>query len=172
MTALPSTDREGVWDRLGCWASSACAVHCLASPFVFLALPAFGEVWAHPASHALMALVVVPLALSVLVSGYRRHQLRWVLGAAVLGIACILVGSALPYVHPEHAAATGAAVCDACCPTVATDAAGGTHMHVPPAAIATVIGSVFLIAAHLGNRLGCRDCDDGACTAEFRSVTV
>lgn len=152
--------RGDLWDRWGCWASSACALHCLASPFLFLALPAFGKVWAHPASHALMALAVVPLALTVVVHGYRRHGRRWVLGAALVGIVFILGGSALPYLPiGETASAAGNALpCDTCCPSLVMDEAGSSRVHVPPAAIATIIGSLFLITAHLGNRRGCRCC--------------
>ena len=112
-TAVPPK-REGLWDRLGCWASSACAAHCLAASFLFLLIPAFADVWAHPASHPLTALLAIPLALTVLVAGYRRDRVRWVLGATLAGIACIVVGGVLPYLPTsEGAAAGGAAACDA-----------------------------------------------------------
>ena len=153
-----------LWDQIGCWASSACAVHCLVSPFIFLALPAFGKIWAHPASHALMALAVIPLALTVLLQGYRRHRKTWILAAASIGIALILTGSVLPYIGPEASAAAEAEMaaddgaCASCCPSVVTDDAGSMTMKLPPAAIVTMLGSVCLIAAHLGNRWSCRGC--------------
>lgn len=151
---------HGLWDRLGCIASCACTVHCLAAPFLFLVLPAFAELWAHPASHALMALLVVPLALTVVIYGYRRHRVHWVLGAVVLGIAFILAGSALPYLSASELAPAEEAVtaCDHCCPSVVEDETGESQLHIPPAAIATVIGSLFLIAAHIGNWRGSRCC--------------
>ncbi|MGB1660950.1 MAG: MerC domain-containing protein, partial [Planctomycetota bacterium] len=84
-------------DKIGGLASTACAIHCLIAPVLFLTLPAFAEIWAHPASHALMAIWVVPMALTVVIHGYRKHRQKWVSAAALVGIACILTGSALPY---------------------------------------------------------------------------
>ena len=88
-------------DRIGGLASTACAIHCLIAPVLFLTLPAFAEIWAHPASHALMAIWVVPMALTVVIHGYRKHRQKWVSAAALVGIACILTGSALPYLPAD-----------------------------------------------------------------------
>lgn len=178
--AASARAESGKWDRLGSLASSACAIHCLVTPLLFLALPAFAKVWAHPASHALMALFVVPLALTVVIQGYRQHRRRWVLFAAIGGIAFILVGSALPYLPSDGAsttaiasagetssgpAASGVAVpeattatCTECCPTVVTDESGESRLHWPPAALVTIAGSVLLVSSHLGNRRGCKGC--------------
>ena len=175
-----STDTEERWDKIGGWASSACAVHCLISPVLFLTLPAFAEIWAHPASHALMAIWVVPMALTVVIHGYRKHRQKWVSVAALIGIACILAGSALPYLPADSnkLAADSLDVdsldvvsveaeepCD-CCPSLVTDNSGEMSLHWPPAGIATVMGSGFLIVAHWGNRrCGRRCCENetGAC---------
>lgn len=154
---------SGRWDKIGGWASSACAVHCLISPLLFLSLPAFAEIWAHPASHIIMATFVVPLALTIVLFGYWQHRQRWVLSAAVVGIAFILTGSALPFLpgsselalsDPLDIAVVGEA-CD-CCPSIVTDEEGRSRMHWPPAGMATVAGSGFLIVAHWGNRRCCR----------------
>ena len=155
--SLAAIEENPHWDKVGYWASSACAVHCLLSPLLFLALPAFGQVWAHPSTHALMALIVVPLACRVLLKGYRSHRKRWILGSTLLGIVCILIGSALPYWGGADALATGGATdCAGCCPTVVTDASGDTQVRFPPATIVTIFGSLFLIAAHWGNLHSCR----------------
>ena len=53
---------KGRWDRLGIAASTACTIHCLVAPLLFLFLPRLADVWAHPASHALVALFVLPMA--------------------------------------------------------------------------------------------------------------
>ena len=180
-----STDAEERWDKIGGWASSACAVHCLISPVLFLTLPAFAEIWAHPASHALMAIWVVPMALTVVIHGYRKHRQKWVSVAALIGIACILAGSALPYLPADSnkLAADSLDVdsldvdsldvvsveaeepCD-CCPSLVTDNSGEMSLHWPPAGIATVMGSGFLIAAHWGNRRCSKRCcknETGTC---------
>ncbi len=160
------TDR---WDKVGSWASSLCALHCLLSPLVFLAMPAFAKFWAHPASHALMAMLVVPLAMTVVLQGYRKHHRKWVLSAALAGIVCILTGSALPYVGGSSSSANIVAAaetseaegaCLECCPAVVTDEEGSSQLHLPPAGMATIIGSGFLIVAHLGNRRRCVKCTD------------
>ena len=167
-------------DRIGGLASTACAIHCLIAPVLFLTLPAFAEIWAHPASHALMAIWVVPMALTVVIHGYRKHRQKWVSAAALVGIACILTGSALPYLPADSdtltvdsldvdsldaMAVTTEESCD-CCPSLVTDQSGGMSLHWPPAGIATVMGSGFLIVAHWGNRRCGRRCcesETGTC---------
>ena len=172
-------------DKIGGLASTACAIHCLIAPVLFLTLPAFAEIWAHPASHALMAIWVVPMALTVVIHGYRKHRQKWVSAAALVGIACILTGSALPYLPAgsdtltvdsldadsldadslDAVAMTTEESCD-CCPSLVTDQSGDMSLHWPPAGIATVMGSGFLIVAHWGNRRCGRRCcesETGTC---------
>lgn len=152
------------WDRLGVFASVACTLHCIAGPFLFLAVPTFAEVWAHPASHALIALFVLPLASTVLLRGYRLHGKTWVAACAWIGVAFVLSGSVLPFVGTEAAAAESGA-CASCCPQLVTnDATGGVAgVEWPPASIATVLGSAFLVASHLGNLAYCRCCRAAQC---------
>jgi len=83
-------------DRIGVFASVLCAIHCAATPFLLLFLPVFGKVWAHPASHWIMALLVVPLAGVTVATGYKRHRRRWVIASGVLGIGFVLLGAAAP----------------------------------------------------------------------------
>jgi hypothetical protein len=192
-------------DRLGVAASVLCAIHCAVAPVLLIALPTFGKIWAHPASHALVAIFIVPLAAFSILKGYRKHQKRWILVSAMIGIFFVLGGAALPAftkfqsLSPEAAtsaapvtesavAGTDESSCEASCEagceaetscegcaSEAVDesetteaAAGGTAntLHIPPAAIITTLGGVFLIAAHIGNlRSGA-----GACmTADCRS---
>ena len=161
MNEIVLATRPGPWDRWGAFASSACAVHCLLSPLLFLSLPSIANVWAHPASHALLLLAVVPLALTVLWRGYRKHGEHWVIGAALLGLGFVLVGAALPYLSGAEAGHAAGAVgheCAHCCPTVVTDDAGQSRLSFPPGSVASIVGSVFLVGAHLGNRRSCRRC--------------
>lgn len=155
----PAESDAGVcWDRVGVWASTACILHCLAAPFVLLAAPSVAGFWSHPASHALVASFVVPIAFT-LARGYRLHRSRWVIASAVLGIGFLLVGSALPYFGGAPAAEGGeVAVCGGCCPTVEVDESGALRAHVPPGSSTTIAGSVFLISAHLGSLFCCRRC--------------
>lgn len=158
-TIETNTDLKlGRWDRLGVWASVACAVHCLVAPLIFLAIPAFSGIWAHPGSHALMAALVLPLACIVLLRGYRVHQKRWIGALATVGVGCIMVGCALPLLGGDAAAAeSSAGACASCCPQIITEEDGGTSIGWPSASIVTVAGSVLLAVCHFGN-IACRRC--------------
>ena len=97
-------------DRIGVFASVLCAIHCAATPFLLLFLPVFGKAWAHPASHWLMALVVVPLAAATVYFSYRRHRRKWVVVSAVLGIIFVIVGAAAPSFEKLPSPGDGASV--------------------------------------------------------------
>ena len=73
-------------DRIGVAASVLCAIHCGLAPVLLIAMPAFGRIWAHPASHALVAIFIVPLAAFSIRKGYRAHGKRWVMVSAMIGI--------------------------------------------------------------------------------------
>lgn len=153
----------GRWDRVGILASAACTVHCLIAPVLFLCLPQVAGVWAHPASHALVALVVLPLAATVIRTGYRTHRRKWVVAASLLGIGFIVVGSVVPYVdtaehHPAAATENPAPASKSCCPQVVEGESGERHLLFPAASIVTAAGSVLLISSHIGNLIACRRC--------------
>ncbi|YCM42761.1 MerC domain-containing protein [Verrucomicrobiaceae bacterium 227] len=175
-------------DRVGIAASILCAIHCGIAPILLLALPNLGRVWAHPASHLLVAIFVVPLAVFSIRNGYRAHQKRWILIAASIGILFVLIGAILPALskskeiddatsietHAElpvgNTSITSAVSCDNacaegccslteskndtvpipgcvdnCCPSLQVDESGKTSLHIPPAAIVTTLGGLFLI---------------------------
>lgn len=94
-------------DRIGVVASVLCAIHCAATPVLLLFLPVFGKAWAHPVSHWLMALVVVPLAAASVCFSYRRHRRKWVVVSAVLGILFVIVGAAAPSFKKLQSAGDG-----------------------------------------------------------------
>ena len=94
-------------DRIGVFASVLCAIHCAATPFLLLFLPVFGKVWAHPASHWIMALLVVPLAAVTVAKGYKQHRRRWVIVSALLGIGFVLLGAAAPSFESNSGQNTG-----------------------------------------------------------------
>lgn len=193
-------------DRIGVAASVLCAIHCGLAPVLLIAMPAFGRIWAHPASHALVALFIVPLAAFSIRKGYRSHKKRWVMVFAIIGILFVIGGALLPAFTREIpvgnpppqvaeiadtseseegacsesecetcASESGTAASsatsdeeagcvDACCPSVQVSDTGQISLHIPPAAIVTTLGGIFLIAAHVGNLCGCAHvCRNGAC---------
>jgi hypothetical protein len=195
-------------DKVGVAASILCAIHCALAPILLIFLPTFGKIWAHPASHALVAILIVPLAAFTLLKGYRKHGKRWIAVSAMAGIFLVLFGAALPAFaktddsfaglagDPEpaaigtceatsdHSGEDSCEECDSenpveiadtetcvddCCPSLQVSESGETSLHVPPAAIITTFGGLFLIGAHFGNLRsgagaclvdGCSSCDD------------
>lgn len=160
--ALAAPVDGGRWDRVGIVASIACIVHCLAAPLLFLAAPKVAGVWAHPSSHAIVAVLALPLAGMVLFRGYRVHRSSWVAGAAALGAVLILVGSVLPFLG--SVGESSGAGCAECCPQLIEDGAGGVRIGWPAASVVTVLGSLLLVGCHVGNLACCRCCRPGACS--------
>ena len=89
MSTFSSSSKKS-WDKLGVFASLFCAIHCLSAPLLFIFLPAFAEIWGHRSSHIIIALLVLPLASTVLFRGYRQHRRRWILITTVIGITAVL----------------------------------------------------------------------------------
>ena len=53
---------------------------------------------------------------------------------------------------------------DDCCPSLQVSETGETYLNVPPAAIASTLGGIFLIVAHVGNICACgHSCRNGKC---------
>lgn len=199
---------EKTADRIGVATSVLCAIHCALAPVLLIFLPTFGKIWAHPASHALVAIFIVPLAGFSLLKGYRKHRKRWIVVSASVGIVFVLFGATLPAFskvdnpvsglvnEPTNGAEpakveacesscdescesscegcaseamdepTDTESCvDGCCPSIQVSESGETSLHIPPAAIITTLGGVFLIAAHVGNlRSGVWICSVGDCS--------
>ncbi len=84
-----TTDR---WDKAGIFLSSLCALHCMVTPLLVLALPMMGSFFENELVHILMALFVVPVGLFAFWSGYRHHRQLKVFGLGILGLS--LVGGA------------------------------------------------------------------------------
>ncbi len=200
-TIAPQSLTHQKADQVGVAASILCAIHCALAPILLLALPTFGRVWAHPASHILVAIFVVPLAVFSIRKGYQTHKKRWILITASIGIFFVLIGAMLPaFTKSNHsndiataeanlappaqtesitseeptcesactegecglvaneneanpAVSTGCV--DNCCPSLLVDESGETSLHIPPAAIVTTMGGIFLITAHIGNLCSC-----------------
>ncbi|MFN9026778.1 MAG: MerC domain-containing protein [Akkermansiaceae bacterium] len=168
-------------DRIGVIASVLCAVHCLLTPLLIVSTPSFSRMWAHPASHWIVALIVIPIAAYMLFKGYRIHQRKWILACGVSGIMLILIGAVIPYsnltnqgIQIEHYTSwetlwSGSGntatfsqnneCADSCCPSlVAGTDSNKIGLHIPLASIVTTLGGIALIATHLGNICYFRRC--------------
>lgn len=188
-------------DRFGVTASVLRAIHCALAPVLLIFLPTFGRIWAHSASHALVAIFIVPVAYFTVRKGYKVHKKLWVLSSASIGVFLVIIGAFLPAftkaentIVPDNQAApivvdssqakseseeyftcdscsseeetTQEASCstcasasaseatgcvDNCCPSIQMTDIGEMKLHIPPAAIVTTLGGIFLITAHAGN---------------------
>ena len=166
--SLPESATEKKVDRLGVLLSAFCAIHCMATPFVFLLLPAFGKTWAHPATHWIAAAFVIPIAIAMVARGFKRHGRKWVIATATAGILLILAGAAAPHVEKAlnsgsgstASASAGEAGCgnEACCPSVTIAADGTASFNITAASVLTSLGGLFLIATHIGNLCPCPCC--------------
>lgn len=127
------------WDKFGIFLSSLCAVHCLLTPFLVLAIPWLAEKFENPWVHIVLALFVVPVGLYALWSGYRHHRRKYILVLGLIGLALVTSATLeLPFsfdiglhAHDEHA-------------------------HDFTHEIVTIVGSLFLLSAHILNLRSCR----------------
>jgi len=141
-------------DRIGVFASILCAIHCALTPLLLILLPTFGKAWAHPSTHWGMAIIVIPIAIFMMIKGYKKHGKKWVLVAGTIGVLLIIVGAILPYLEPSGASAANTAVAatsttesgqtcsstgcvDNCCPSIVQNEAGESSLYIPPASIVT-----------------------------------
>ncbi len=168
-------------DSMGVGLSIFCAIHCVATPFLLLLLPSFGKVWAHPASHGLVAIFVVPLAVLGFLRATGQRNRRWILICGVTGLVLVLWGAAAPFlvaepspgtppsaeivdsntefvfhVNDQPDAGSGIATCSSeCCPLLLIGEDGKKQLHIPLASVLTTLGGIALIAAHAGNLVCC-----------------
>jgi len=97
---MSSKTTSAILDRVGATASTACAIHCMITPFVLGVLPVLGIGFlAAPWFESTAVLGAISLAIVSLLHGYLHHrqfQALWLLmiGAALLLSARFVVGDA------------------------------------------------------------------------------
>ncbi|WP_263385685.1 MerC domain-containing protein [Granulicella arctica] len=131
MPMLQSKLFEGNFDRLGEFASIACVIHCVATPMLL----SLSIVFAHflPSeehTHRVLAVCIAVIGAIALVTGYRKHKRRLILGLMGVGLTLIFTGAWFGDLLPSH----------------------GAELAV------TLGGSAFMIVAHRMNHTFCRQC--------------
>lgn len=91
MGSAPHHHESEASDTLGQVISIACAVHCLATPFLLAMIPAAASVLG--GAHPVLLVIVVTVALWAFIPGYRCHRKKQVLALAVTGIGFLSVGA-------------------------------------------------------------------------------
>ena len=93
-----TSDSASLLDRAAIALSSLCVLHCLAMPFVLLALPFLGQL-TEGHFHLQMLVVVVPVSSIALGLGFRRHRRMSVMVAGGVGLLLLFVGGT--WMHSE-----------------------------------------------------------------------
>ena len=90
----------GFLDRLGIAASAFCLLQCLALPLLIIVAP-LTSVWLldHELFHLILLLLIVPVSLTAFVLGYFNHRNGAIWWPAVLGLALLVLASALELSH-------------------------------------------------------------------------
>ena len=119
-------------DRLGIWASVACAVHCLLTPLLL----SFSAVFVHflpgeEAVHRRLAVLVAGSAAVALFYGFRKHRRKRVLLLMAAGLTLIIGTAWFGHRISNHVLEVGI----------------------------TLVGSAMLITAHRLNHTFCRACE-------------
>ena len=93
-----TSDSASLLDRAAIALSGLCVLHCLAMPFVLLALPFMGQL-TEGHFHLQMLVVVVPVSSIALGLGFRRHRRMPVMVAGGIGLLLLFVGGT--WMHSE-----------------------------------------------------------------------
>lgn len=141
------------WDRIGAWASGACAVHCLLTSVAFGVLAVVGLDWLGSKTSELIFLATaVSVGALAVTLGYRRHR-SWIPGLILgSGLLMVVIGHFVLGHSHAHGGATGTHHHD-----------GGSHFLTT---LFSVGGGLTLVAFHLVNaRLSRCGCGHQGCEA-------
>lgn len=116
------------WDRWGMVASALCVVHCIATPFAALVLPAIAAT--EGVTHGALGLAIVLFALLAFAPGLKVHGKRRVLALGMVGLALVWTALLLPEGWVADTSRDGL----------------------------TVAGGLAMFAAHVFNVVLCRRC--------------
>ena len=155
--------RHGWLDHLAIGMAAVCAIHCLLSPILIMALPIVAtSFFVHQDFHLWMIILVLPTTVFAVFMGCRSHKDRLVLALSAIGLSILLL--ALIQERACYASEGDAAVSSADCEICSRDiAAEPIPMHA--GVWLNAIGGFFLASAHIRNFRLCRksscDCDHG-----------
>ena len=146
--------RHGWLDHLAIGMAAVCALHCLLTPILIIALPIIAtSFFAHQDFHLWMIFLVLPTTVFAVFMGCRSHKDRVVLALSATGLSILLF--ALIQERVCYASEGDAAVSSAGCEICSRDiAAEPTPMQA--GVWLNAIGGIFLASAHIRNFRLCR----------------
>lgn len=124
------TEKTDRWNKVGIFLSGICALHCLLTPILLLALPVLGGFFENSWIHILLALGVLPVGLFAFWTGFQHHRKSSILGLGLLGMTFIISAAFVPHEWVEWNEID----------------------------VVTILGSLSLIIAHVLNQRACQ-CD-------------
>ena len=150
-----TTSRKHGWlDRFAIGIASVCAVHCLLTPIVVIALPIVAtSFFVHEDFHLWMILFVLPTTGFAVFMGCRGHKDKWVAVLSALGISILifaLVNERMQHVTDAEFR-SHAAHCDSCARDLSEEP---IPMHA--SAWFNTLGGLLLASAHVRNFRLCR----------------
>ena len=154
LTNANTPRRHGWLDHLAIGMAAVCAIHCLLTPILIIALPIIAtSFFVHQDFHLWMIFLVLPTTIYAVFMGCRNHKDRAVLALSAIGLSVLLF--ALVQERGGYSREEGFAVSSTDCETCARDISAEL---VPMRAGVwlNAIGGIFLASAHVRNFRLCR----------------
>lgn len=153
--ATANTCRTHGWlDHLAIGMAAVCAVHCLLTPILVIALPIIAtSFFVHEDFHLWMILLVLPTTSFAIFMGCRKHKDRWVAALSAIGLSILFFALMHERMHTAaHAEPTAhAAHCESCARDLSEEP---IPMHA--GAWFNTFGGLLLGSAHVRNFRLCR----------------
>lgn len=144
-TSTANHRSHGLLDHLAIGMAAVCAVHCLLTPILVMALPIIAtSFFLHEDFHLWMLLLVLPTTGFAIFMGCRRHKDKWVASMSAIGLSILI--AALVHERMHYAAH-----CESCARDLSEEP---IPMHA--GAWLSTMGGLFLAGAHVRNFRLCR----------------
>lgn len=157
-SSIASPRRNYGWlDHLAIGMATVCAVHCLLTPILVIALPIIAtSFFVHEDFHLWMILLVLPTTCFAIFMGCRKHKDKWVGLLSAIGLSILIFALVQERMHAaaHQEQNVGAAHCESCARDLSEEP---VPMHA--GAWFNSLGGLLLAGAHVRNFRLCRKAD-------------
>ena len=160
--SMPHAKKLGWLDRFAIGATILCAVHCLLTPFLIVALPLIAtSFFVHEDFHLWMLLMIVPTTGLAMFMGLRKHKDKLVASLSGLGLSILIFA----LVQERAKVGEGVSVVDSGCSVECASCSRDIAKEPIPmhaGAWINTFGGLLIAGAHFRNFRLCRrrDCCD------------
>ena len=154
ITNTSTKPRHGWLDHLAIGMAAVCAIHCLLTPILTIALPIIAtSFFVHQDFHLWMIFLVLPTTVFAVFMGCRSHKDRAVLALSAIGLSVLLFALIQERVHyaSEGDAAVSSVDCGTCTRDLSTE-----PIPMQAGVWLNAIGGILLTSAHIRNFRLCR----------------